>query len=59
MLTVRGLSKTYATADGNFHALKGVDFEIPDGGGITRRHFESQVTLFVPNRHVSCLARRR
>jgi iron(III) transport system ATP-binding protein len=35
MLTVRGLSKTYATADGNFQALKGIDFEIPQGGFYT------------------------
>ncbi|MBY0320435.1 MAG: ABC transporter ATP-binding protein [Reyranella sp.] len=35
MLTVRGLSKTYATADGNFHALKGIDFDIPQGGFYT------------------------
>jgi iron(III) transport system ATP-binding protein len=35
MLTVRGLTKTYATADGSFQALKGVDFEIPQGGFYT------------------------
>ncbi len=35
MLTVRGLSKAYATADGNFQALKGIDFEIPQGGFYT------------------------
>src|SRR5262245_31618207 len=35
MLTVRGLSKTYATADGNFQALTGIDFEIPQGGFYT------------------------
>src|SRR5215471_7405582 len=35
MLTVRGLSKTYATADGNFQALKGIDFEIQQGGFYT------------------------
>jgi iron(III) transport system ATP-binding protein len=35
MLTVRGLSKTYATADGAFQALKGIDFEIPQGGFYT------------------------
>jgi iron(III) transport system ATP-binding protein len=32
MLTVRGLAKTYATADGSIHALKGIDFEIAPGG---------------------------
>ena len=35
MLTVRGLTKTYATADGSFQALKGIDFEIPAGGFYT------------------------
>jgi iron(III) transport system ATP-binding protein len=35
MLTVRGLTKTYATADGDFQALKGIDFEIPAGGFYT------------------------
>ena len=35
MLTVRGLTKTYATADGRFQALKGIDFEIPAGGFYT------------------------
>ncbi len=35
MLTVRGLTKTYATADGNFQALKGVDFDVPQGGFYT------------------------
>jgi iron(III) transport system ATP-binding protein len=35
MLTVRGLTKTYATADGNFQALKGIDFDIPQGGFYT------------------------
>jgi iron(III) transport system ATP-binding protein len=35
MLTVRGLTKTYATADGRFQALKGIDFEIPQGGFYT------------------------
>ena len=35
MLTVRGLTKAYATADGSFQALKGVDFEIPAGGFYT------------------------
>ena len=35
MLTVRGLTKTYATADGSFQALKGIDFEIPQGGFYT------------------------
>jgi iron(III) transport system ATP-binding protein len=35
MLTVRGLTKTYATADGPFQALKGIDFEIPAGGFYT------------------------
>ncbi len=32
MLTVRGLTKTYATADGTFQALKGIDFDVPQGG---------------------------
>jgi iron(III) transport system ATP-binding protein len=32
MLSVRGLTKTYATADGRFQALNGIDFEIPAGG---------------------------
>ena len=35
MLTVRGLTKTYATADGSFQALKGIDFDIPAGGFYT------------------------
>jgi iron(III) transport system ATP-binding protein len=35
MLAVRGLTKTYATADGRFQALKGIDFEIPAGGFYT------------------------
>jgi iron(III) transport system ATP-binding protein len=35
MLKVRGLQKTYVTADGNFQALKGIDFEIPQGGFYT------------------------
>ena len=35
MLTVRGLTKTYATADGSFQALKGIDFEVPEGGFYT------------------------
>ncbi len=35
MLTVRGLTKTYATADGSFQALKGIDFDIPQGGFYT------------------------
>jgi len=35
MLTVRGLTKTYATADGSFQALKGIDFDIPNGGFYT------------------------
>ena len=35
MLTVRGLTKTYATADGNYQALKGIDFDIPAGGFYT------------------------
>src|SRR5262245_24800890 len=35
MLTVRGLTKTYATAGGSFQALKGIDFEIPQGGFYT------------------------
>ena len=35
MLTVRGLRKTYTTADGAFQALKGIDFEIPQGGFYT------------------------
>ena len=35
MLTVRGLTKTYATADGSFQALKGIDFEVPAGGFYT------------------------
>jgi iron(III) transport system ATP-binding protein len=35
MLTVRALTKTYATADGRFQALKGIDFEIPAGGFYT------------------------
>ncbi len=35
MLTVRGLTKTYATADGDFQALKGIDFEISPGGFYT------------------------
>jgi len=32
MLKVQGLTKTYATADGMFRALKGIDFEVPQGG---------------------------
>ena len=32
MLTVRGLTKTFATSDGRFQALKGIDFDIPAGG---------------------------
>jgi iron(III) transport system ATP-binding protein len=35
MLAVRGLTKTYATADGGFQALKGIDFDIPQGGFYT------------------------
>ena len=35
MLTVRGLTKTYATADGSFQALKGIDFDVPQGGFYT------------------------
>ena len=35
MLTVRGLTKTYQTADGDFQALKGIDFEVPQGGFYT------------------------
>ena len=35
MLTVRGLTKTYATADGSFQAVKGIDFEVPQGGFYT------------------------
>jgi len=35
MLTVRGLTKTYATADGDFQALKGIDFDVPQGGFYT------------------------
>src|ERR1041384_3111826 len=35
MLTVRGLTKTYATAEGSFQALKGVDFDVPQGGFYT------------------------
>ena len=35
MLTVRGLTKTYATADGRFQALKGIDFDVPAGGFYT------------------------
>jgi iron(III) transport system ATP-binding protein len=35
MLAVSGLTKTYATADGGFQALKGIDFEIPQGGFYT------------------------
>ena len=35
MLTVRGLTKTYATADGGFQALKGIDFDVPQGGFYT------------------------
>jgi iron(III) transport system ATP-binding protein len=35
MLTVRGLTKTYATADGAFQALKGIDFDVPQGGFYT------------------------
>ncbi|MGZ5906652.1 MAG: ABC transporter ATP-binding protein [Reyranella sp.] len=35
MLSVRGLTKTYATADGSFQALKGIDFDIPAGGFYT------------------------
>jgi iron(III) transport system ATP-binding protein len=35
MLTVRGLTKSYATADGSFQALKGIDFEVPAGGFYT------------------------
>ena len=35
MLTVRGLTKTYETADGSFQALKGIDFDVPQGGFYT------------------------
>ena len=35
MLTVRGLTKTYVTADGGFQALKGIDFDVPQGGFYT------------------------
>src|SRR5262249_33546063 len=35
MLTVRGLTKTFATADGGFQALKGIEFDIPAGGFYT------------------------
>src|SRR5215813_6513843 len=35
MLAVRGLSKSFATADGRVQALKGIDFEIPQGGFYT------------------------
>src|SRR6478672_12401569 len=35
MLTVRGLTKTFATSDGRFQALKGIDFDIPAGGFYT------------------------
>ncbi|MFO1158639.1 MAG: ABC transporter ATP-binding protein [Reyranellaceae bacterium] len=35
MLTVRGLTKTYQTVDGDFQALKGIDFDIPQGGFYT------------------------
>jgi len=35
MLTVRGLTKSYATPDGRFQALKGIDFEVPAGGFYT------------------------
>jgi iron(III) transport system ATP-binding protein len=35
MLTVRGLAKTYTTADGDFQALKGIDFDVPQGGFYT------------------------
>src|SRR3954471_22244405 len=35
MLTVRGLAKTYATADGSFQALRGIDFDVPQGGFYT------------------------
>jgi iron(III) transport system ATP-binding protein len=35
MLRVRGLAKTFATAEGSFQALKGIDFEIPQGGFFT------------------------
>jgi iron(III) transport system ATP-binding protein len=31
MLTVSGLTKTYAAPDGSVHALRGVDFEVPQG----------------------------
>jgi iron(III) transport system ATP-binding protein len=35
MLAVRGLAKTYATADGDFQALRGIDFDVPQGGFYT------------------------
>jgi len=35
MLAVKGLAKTFATADGSFQALRGIDFEIPQGGFYT------------------------
>jgi iron(III) transport system ATP-binding protein len=35
MLTVRGLTKTYATPEGSFQALKGIDFEVKQGGFFT------------------------